>query len=104
LPGRTWAASIAGAVAFIAFNAAGSGGQEGHAFGYAALILELLAYAAQMTYLPTLSKRYKPLTLTAMYYTVATLASAATLIVRDRDDLLSVRTYPLYYNLYFVSV
>lgn len=83
----------AGAVAFVAFNAAGSGGQEGHMFGYAALTLELLAYAAQMTYLPSLSKRYKPLTLTAMYYTVATVASAATLILRDRDDLLSVCSY-----------
>lgn len=84
-----------GAIAFVAFNAAGSGGQEGHAFGYAALVLELLAYAAQMVYLPNLSKRYKPLTLTAMYYTVATAASAATLILRDKDDLWSVCSHSL---------
>lgn len=63
-------------------------------FGYCALTLELLAYAAQMVYLPNLSKKYKPFTLTAMYYTVATVASAGTLILRERDDLLSVRCEP----------
>jgi drug/metabolite transporter (DMT)-like permease len=81
----------AGAVAFTVFNTSGGGGDAGHAFGYAALTLELVAYAAQMTYLPRLSKRYKPLTLTALYYTVATAASAVTLLVRDHGELDQVR-------------
>eukprot|EP00892_Ulva_mutabilis_P007089 jgi/Ulvmu1/4752/UM020_0036.1 len=79
--------SVSGAIAFTIFNAEGGAGSAGHAFGYGALALELIAYAAQMTYLPRVSKRYKPITLTAMYYTVATIASAVTLLIRDRHEL-----------------
>lgn len=77
----------AGAIAFTIFNAEGSAASAGHTFGYVALVVELIAYAAQMTYLPRVSKRYKPITLTALYYMVATVASAITLLVRDRDQL-----------------
>lgn len=80
----------AGAIAFTIFNTEGSASSAGHAFGYTALIVELLAYAAQMTYLPRVSKRYKPITLTALYYMVATVASAITLLIRDRDELTQV--------------
>lgn len=80
----------AGAIAFTIFNAEGSAAGAGHTFGYLALIVELIAYAAQMTYLPRVSKRYKPITLTALYYMVATVASAITLLIRDRDQLAQV--------------
>jgi hypothetical protein len=56
-------------------------------------VLELLAYAAQMTFLPRVSKNYRPLTLTALYYSVATVASAITLLIRERDDLSQVSSF-----------
>jgi drug/metabolite transporter (DMT)-like permease len=60
-------------------------------FGYGALVLELLSYAGQMVYLPRISHKYGPVTLTAMYYTVATAATSATLIAREHDHLDQVR-------------
>jgi drug/metabolite transporter (DMT)-like permease len=81
----------AGAVAFTSFHAAGNGADSvGHVFGYIALVTELLAYAAQMVLLPAVSKKYGAVTLTAMYYSVASLATAATLVWREHDDLSQV--------------
>jgi hypothetical protein len=82
---------FAGAVAFTSLHAAGIGADRaGHVFGYAALVVELLAYAGQMVLLPKVSKRYGSLTLTSLYYTVASLATAATLVLREHGDLTQV--------------
>ena len=67
----------------------------GHAFGYTALAIELLAYAGQMVLLPRISKQYGTVTLTSMYYTVAAAATAATLVVREHDDLGQVLRFSL---------
>ena len=81
----------AGAVSFTFFNSASSTAANGHLFGYAALAMELLAYAGQAVYLPKISKKYGTVTLTAMYYTLASAATALTLFVRERDELGEVR-------------
>lgn len=72
----------------------------GHAFGYAALVVELLAYAGQMVLLPKVSKRYGSLTLTSLYYTVASLTTAATLILREHGNLSQVIYYTFHLVLY----
>lgn len=78
-------------MSFTFFNSMGSEAANGTPFGYCALALELLAYAGQMVYLPRLSKKYGTLSLTAMYYTIASFATAITLGLRERDQLGSVR-------------
>jgi hypothetical protein len=82
----------AGAIAFTVFNSAGASNEVGHAFGYCALALELLAYAGSAVYMPRISKRYGTVTLTALYYTVASVATAITLLVRERNQLGDVRS------------
>jgi hypothetical protein len=65
----------------------------GHAYGYVALAIELLAYAAQMVYLPLVSRKYGTLSLTAMYYSIASIATAATLVAREHNDISQVRRF-----------
>lgn len=64
----------------------------------------MLCYAGQMVWLPRLSSKYKPLSLTAIYYSVSTVASILTLVVRERDDLSRIVTDagPLLFSVYFV--
>jgi drug/metabolite transporter (DMT)-like permease len=80
--------SIAGAVAFTFLNSSGGEGATSTPwFGYGALVFELISYAGQLVYLPRMSHKYGPVTLTAMYYMVATAATSATLVVREHDHL-----------------
>ena len=78
---------------FTYFNSAGESTQGGTIFGYSALALELLAYAGQAVYMPRISKKYGTVSLTAMYYTIASVATGLTLVVRERNQLGDVRCF-----------
>ena len=80
-------------MSFTVFNSAGAASENGTPFGYCALALELLAYAGQVVYLPRISKKYGTISLTAMYYTIASFATAITLGLRERNQLGSVRSF-----------